>query len=71
MQNDSSDMKQFETEERILTETKKKKPESNQIYEEFSKATVKIRNKKWEMVKELRAQVNYATLAYGKIYTTS
>ena len=41
--------------EHILTEAKKRKPKGIQIYEDFSKATVEIRKKNWEKVKELRA----------------
>ena len=40
-----------------------------QIYEDFSKATVEIRKKNWETLKELRAQNKCAILVYNKIYT--
>ena len=60
----------FKMKERILAEAKKMKPKGIQIYEDFSKATVEIRKKNWEKVKELRAQNKYAILVYDKIYTT-
>ena len=60
----------FKMKERILAEAKKRKPKGIQIYEDFSKATVEIRKKNWEKVKELRAQNKYAILVYDKIYTT-
>ena len=55
--------------ERIFADAKKRKPKSIQIYEDFSKATVEIRKKNWETLKELRAQNKYAILVYNKIYT--
>ena len=60
----------YKMKERILAEAKKRKPNGIQIYEDFSKATVEIRKKNWEKVKELRAQNKYAILVYDKIYTT-
>ena len=60
----------FKMKERILAEAKKMKPKGIQIYEDFSKATLEIRKKNWEKVKELRAQNKYAILVYDKIYTT-
>ena len=60
----------FKMKERILAEAKKMKPKGIQIYEDFSKATVEIRKKNWEKVKDLRAQNKYAILVYDKIYTT-
>ena len=60
----------FKMKERILAEAKKMKPKGIHIYEEFSKATVEIRKKNWEKMKELRAQNRYAILVYDKIYTT-
>ena len=60
----------FKIKERILTEAKKRKSKGIQIYEDFSKATVEIRKKNWEKIKELRAQNKYAILVYDKIYTT-
>ena len=60
----------FKIKERILTEAKKKKPKGIQIYEDFSKATVEIRKKNWEKVKEPRVQNKYAILVHHKIYTT-
>ena len=60
----------FKMKERILAEAKKMKPKGIQIYEDFSKATVEIRKKNWEKVKELRAQNKYAILVYDKIYNT-
>ena len=60
----------FKIKEHILTEAKKKKLKSIQIYEDFSKATVEIRKKSWDRVKELRDQYKYGILVYDKIYTT-
>ena len=60
----------FKMKERIRAEAKKMKPKGIQIYEDFSKATVEIRKKYWEKVKELRAQNKYAILVYDNIYTT-
>ena len=60
----------FKIKERILTEARKRKLKGFQIYEDFSKATVEIRKKNWEKVKELRAQNKYAILVYDKIYST-
>ena len=59
----------FKIKKRILAEVKKMKPKGIQAYEDFSKATVGIRKKNWEKVKELRAQNKYAILVYDKIYT--
>ena len=56
--------------ELILAEVKKRKPKGIQIYEDFLKATVEIRKKNREKVKELRAQNKYAILVYDKIYNT-
>ena len=56
----------FKMKKRILAEAKKRKPKGIQIYEDFSKATVEIRKKNWEKVKELRAQNDI--LVYDKIY---
>ena len=60
----------FKMKERILAEAKKRKPKGIQIYEDFLKATVEIRKKNREKVKELRAQNKYAILVYDKIYNT-
>ena len=60
----------FKIKGRILPKAKKRKPKVIHIYEDFSKATVEIRKKNWENVKELRAQNKYAILVYDKIYTT-
>ena len=45
----------FKIKERILTETKKRRPKDIQNYEDCLEATVKIQKKNWEKVKELRA----------------
>ena len=50
----------FKMKERILAEAKKRKPKGIQIYEDFLKATVEIRKRNLEKVKELRAQNKYA-----------
>ena len=60
----------FKIKERILAEAKKRKPKGIEIYEDFSKTTVKIQKRNWEKVKELRAQNKYAILVYDKTYTT-
>ena len=60
----------FKMKERILAEAKKMKPKGIQIYEDFSKATVEIRKKNWEKVRELRVQNKHAILVYDKTYTT-
>ena len=52
----------FKIKERILEEAKKRKPKGIHIYEDSLKATVEIRKKNWEKVKELRGQNKYAIL---------
>ena len=59
----------YKTKEYILNEARRQKISDIRIYEDFSKATVEIRKKNWEKVKELRKQNKYAVLVYDKIYT--
>ena len=59
----------YKTKERILKEHRNQKPKDIEIYEDFSKETVKIRKELWEKVRELRSQNKYAILVYDKIYT--
>ena len=63
-------LRSFKMKELILAEAKKRKPKGIQIYEDFSKATVEIRKKNRQKVKELRAQNKSAILVYDKICTT-
>ena len=60
----------FKIKEHIFIEAIKVKPKGNQVYEDFSNATMKTQKKNWEKVKELRAQNKYAILVYDKIYST-